>query len=299
MLTNQVDKVTYQGNGSNVNFPITFDIIVSDLNETLVYIRDETIPSAPVITLQIQGSMQDYTLTGANPPTTPFNNNVQFNTAPSTTQKVILARNMPLTQLLQLLTSGTFDYQNIDIEFMRLVAMLQQINEITTRAPALNLCTQLGQLNIPEPLPNTVLGFDGTPSANLVLYPTNGGAFIGYQSETQVLASDNTSGQTLTGFSVNASTYSVLKVDVSILRQSTSGCLREVGQLILTYDTINSVWRISNPTQGPDLAGVTFAVSTASGIGTITFSTDSFSLGGSSYVGKIRYKNVSGFLVET
>ena len=296
-MSNTSDKAIYQGNGSNVNFAIPHQIVVNDQNETLVYLRDETIPTAPVITLQVYGSLQNYTLTGSNPPTTPFNNNVKMNVAPTSNQKLIVIRLMPLTEVLNLLTSGNFDYANLNTEFIRVVAMIQQLNEITSRSPVLNIGTTKTQLNIPEPLPNTVLGFDSTPSANLMLYSVPGQLPV--SSETQVIAADNTAGQAVPGFSLAAGTYSSAIFRYSTKRQSTLGTLRDVGYIVLTYDNTNSVWRISNPTFGPDMCGVTFSVSTSSGVATLTFTTDSFSLGGASYVGTMRWKVIDYALVET
>jgi hypothetical protein len=294
MLTNVIDKYIYQGNGSNTTFAVQHQIIVNDINEIGVILRDETNPSTPVITVQTYGAMQNYTLSGQSLPTIPFNNTVVMNVAPTANQKIIIYRIIPLTELLNLLTSGNFDYTNINTEFMRVVAMLQQLNEVTTRSPLLSIGTTNTGLQIPEPVANTVLGFDS--NKNLILYSQSQ---VPSSSETQVAAADNTGGQALTGFSVSALVYSLITVDCSILRQSSNGTLRERSRVILSYDNTNAVWRLANPTDGPDLTGVTFAVSTSGGVGTLSFTTDSFSLGGSSYVGKIRYKVTSGFLLET
>ena len=296
-MSNTADKAIYQGNGSNVNFAIPHQIVVNDQNETLVYLRDETVPTSPVITLQTYGALQNYILTGANPPTTPFNNNVQMNVAPTSSQKLIIIRLMPLTEVLNLLTSGNFDYANLNTELIRIVAMIQQLNEITTRAPVLSIGTTQTQLNIPEPQPNTVLGFDSTPSANLMLYQVPGQLPVATESE--VVLADNTSGQSLTGFSISALVYSSAILRYSLLRTSSAGTLREVGYVVLTYDNTNSVWRISNPTFGPDVGGCTFSVTTSAGVGTLTVATDSFSLGGTSIVDKIRFKVIDAALVET
>src|ERR1019366_294076 len=129
--------------------------------------------------------------------------------------------------------------------------------------------------------------FDSTPSANMVLYPTT--ALFPVYSELEVVLSDNTSGQALTGFSVAATVYASMILRYSLLRTSTNGTLREVGYVVLTYDNTNSVWRISNPTFGPDVGGCTFSVATSGGVGTLSVATDTFSLGGSSIVDKIRF----------
>lgn len=295
MLSNLYVKTSYQGNGSSTNFAIPFQNIVSDSAETLVYVRDETIPTAPVESLKVQGALQDYTLTGASPPTTPFNTTVVFNTAPTSSQKVVLYRLLPLTQLLTLLTSGVYDFSTITLALDRIVAMIQQLNEQSTRTPLLQRSTQSAQLVIPEPQASTVIGFDTNKA--LTLYPAT---TVPAVLELQVTVADNGAGQALTGFSVDAAVYRTLTIGYTLLRKSSNGTLREVGQLILTYDDTNSVWVISNPVEGGSgLCGVTFSVNTASGVGTIVFTSDSFSLGGSSYSGAIRFKTIIGFLKET
>lgn len=298
MLSNTTDKYIYQGNGSSTTFTIAHQIIVSDINETLVYLRDETNPANPITTLQTYGALQQYTLSGANPPSIPFNNMVVMNVAPTSNQKLIICRSMPLTEILNLVTGQDFDFANTQVELERIVAMIQELYEITTRCAALTIATTKTQLIIPEPQPNTVLGFDSQSNPLMVLYPSPLSGLLPTPVESQVSLADNTSGQSLTGFSVAATVYSMMTLRYSIMRSSTNGTLRETGWIVLTYDNTNSVWRIANPTFGPDVGGLTFSVSTTGGVGSLTVATDAMSLGGSSFVNKMRYKVIDYAGVE-
>jgi len=174
VITNLVDKQSYAGNGSNVNFAIPFAIIVSDVNEVGVILRDITIPGSPVDTTQVYGAGQNYTLTGATPPTNPFNTTVVMKVAPTSNQIVVIYRVMPLTQLLSMVASS-FDFSNLNIVHDRIVAMAQVLNEIINRAPLLAQATQRTAPDyIPEPAANTLLGYDINKKLNLFPNPSAG-----------------------------------------------------------------------------------------------------------------------------
>ena len=154
-LSNLTVKATYQGDGANDTFAIPYDPIVDDSAETLVYIRDEG--EDPITeTLKTEGSLNDYTLTGAVL-VTDFHTNVVFNAGsiPAADQKVIVIRSLPLTQTLNLVTS--FNQAAVNKAFDRIVAMIQQTNEKLNRAPVMRVSNQLGDYVIDEPLADALL----------------------------------------------------------------------------------------------------------------------------------------------
>lgn len=164
-ISNLVDKASYVGNGSNTNFSIPFTILVSDQAEVGVILRDITLGATnPVDTPQVFGALQNYTLSGAVPPGTPFNTTVVMNVAPTSNQIVVVYRIFPLTQILTLLTSGQFDFANIDLALDRIVVMCQYLNEKISRMPILPQATQISAANTQctEMQANTVMGFNGT-----------------------------------------------------------------------------------------------------------------------------------------
>ncbi len=172
-LSNLTVKATYQGDGANDTFAIPFDPIVDDSAETLVYIRDET--ADPVTeALKAEGTLNDYTLTGAVLPAD-FHNNVVFNAGkiPTATQKVIVKRILPLTQTLAL-TNSNFSSANVNKAFDRVVAMIQQLDEALSRAPLLSPTEQEVQIVLPDPAADTFLKWNlaGTNLENSELTET-------------------------------------------------------------------------------------------------------------------------------
>jgi hypothetical protein len=160
-LANTTVKAAYNGNGANTTFAIPFTPIVSDSNETLVYLRDESDPDNITVTLQTEGALNDYTLTG-RPTPADFHVNVEFNSAPSADQKVIILRALPLTQTLNLSAGGAFQPESQENALDRIVAMIQQLGEVVSRVPKLNigeLITEDGMV-LPEPVSGGIFGWD-------------------------------------------------------------------------------------------------------------------------------------------
>ena len=148
-LSNLVVKITYQGDGSNKTFAIPFSNIVNDSDETKVYLRDES-GTSPVETLQEEGSLNDYLLDGAVLPGD-FDTNVVFNEAPTVDQKVVIYRELPLTQTLDFPQDG-YNAKSLMKALDRIVAMIQQVNNQFTRVPMLPVTEQSEQLVMPEPV---------------------------------------------------------------------------------------------------------------------------------------------------
>lgn len=157
MISNQVDKQSYIGNGSNQSFSIPFTVLVSDQAEVGVLLRDITIPLSPVDTLQSYGSQ--YTLTGGVLNGPPFNTTVVMTTAPASNQILVIYRIFPFTQILNMVTSGTFDFSNINLALDRIVGMVQVLNEICSRQPLLAQATQNTQPLFPEPQASVAWGW--------------------------------------------------------------------------------------------------------------------------------------------
>lgn len=166
-LSNETVKASYQGNGSTTTFAIPFTPIINDSLETRVYLRDETDPENITETLLIEGSLNDYTLTGAVLPSD-FDSNVEMNVAPTVDQIVVITRELPLTQTLNLVTAtGYFNPKTVTTALDRVVAQIQQLFEILTRVPKLSPSEQIsvgGMQLPPQIVPGGLIGFneDGT-----------------------------------------------------------------------------------------------------------------------------------------
>lgn len=152
-LSNTTIKAFYSGDGADLTFAIPFTPIVDDSAETLVYIVDNTNPLAVTLTLKVEGIGNDYTLTGA-PDADSFHTTVTFNTAPSATQKVVVIRALPLTQTLDMSVSG-FRPPSIELQLDRAIAMIQQLNEMLTRVPLVDVGENLAA---PLTLPRSIIG---------------------------------------------------------------------------------------------------------------------------------------------
>jgi len=124
-LSNLVVQQIYQGDGSNTDFLIPFQVIDDDSTETFVYLVSED----GTETLQTEGEFQDYTLTGANPPLEPINTTVVFNTAPAEGEKVIIKRVISLKQDLNLTVNGDPNPEGIERALDRITAICQQLAE--------------------------------------------------------------------------------------------------------------------------------------------------------------------------
>ena len=164
-LSNTTVKASYVGNGSNTNFAIPFDPIVDDSAETVVYVRDTT--QDPVTeTLQTEGALNDYTLTGA-PDVSSFHTTVTFNTAPVSTDVVVVVRVLPKTQTLDLNPNGGQVPESLEQALDRLSAQIQELNEEVGRSPRLPASGQISDANmiIPEPSANEVIGWNAAATA--------------------------------------------------------------------------------------------------------------------------------------
>lgn len=169
MLSNLKVVQSYQGNGSTTAFSITQDIIINDSSELLVYIRDETDPANITITLQTEGALQDYTLTGASPPSQPFDDTVEFTTAPTADQQVWLVRALPLTQTQDLDPNVGIPADSTEKTFDRMVAMIQQLAEKLERTIKFNITSGISDVENPDPVATTFIGWDSGGTA-LKLY---------------------------------------------------------------------------------------------------------------------------------
>lgn len=151
-LSNTTVKAIYQGDGSNATFAIPASVIVNVLTETKVYIRDETVPAVPVVTLKVMGISDDYQISGSN---------VVFNAGkiPTANQKILVIRVSDRTQTLDLQGSGGVPFESMEAAYDKEVAMIQELDERVSRSIKVNVTTGYteAQLEIPQPVPGGVL----------------------------------------------------------------------------------------------------------------------------------------------
>jgi hypothetical protein len=141
-ISNQTVKQVYQGTGVLTTFAIPYAFIPSDVsNETKVYLMS----TVGALTLQAEGALQDYTLDPAYDavanPAGP--SNVIFNTAPAANQKILITRELPITQIVSYINSGKFLAQSHELGMDRMIMIIQQINDAVTRASQIGIFDQI------------------------------------------------------------------------------------------------------------------------------------------------------------
>ena len=133
-LSSLVTKVTYDGDGSTVDFPVTFPILTTSGTDIQVRVVDDVTPQ-PNITLLTSNYTYDnstgmihYPVTGGVSPLAPG-----VNAVPSG-WKLIINRVEPLTQELVLTNQGVLDMPSIERAFDKLTYICQQLDEAMSRA---------------------------------------------------------------------------------------------------------------------------------------------------------------------
>lgn len=298
------------GNGSNKDFAITPTLLVSDSVEVVVYKRDESTTPATE-TLQVEGALQDYTLTGASPPTTPFDNNVNFRVAPAAGIIIVIKRIMPLSQILDVNNNTNFNLSNIELAFDRLVAMIQQVDEATKRAPKFDLTGPFTNrdLGMDDPVADYLLVWNSAADRISSISSANLGGSSGtalaahiaatvFGVETQfTLVNNQATNADITGLVISEGTYRAVEIPYTIERRDDTQGFRQMGRLICTFDQFSATWSLADivdaGSSGPT-SGITFGITAA---GQVIYSSDNFT--GSNYVGKLRYIMRYAFLKET
>lgn len=150
-VSNTTSRQIYNGNDSTTVFAIPFDIISDDSAEVDVYLID----SSGDETLQTEGV--DYTLTDISGD---FYTNVTMTSAPATGEKLLIIRNIALTQPLSISESGDFPAESFETALDRLCAQVQFLNEKIDRALKLGIQSSNSNIEVPEPAANKVLGWN-------------------------------------------------------------------------------------------------------------------------------------------
>lgn len=147
-IANGQVKALYDGDGSNADFAIPFDF--QDVSEIVVYKRDNSVDPATV-TLMVEGSGDDYTLTGGtvDAPTT-----VTFNASfiPTTDEQILIIRSTEMSQLADYEQNDGFPAEMHELALDKIVQMVQELHEEIERAILLPLTSELDDLEYPDPI---------------------------------------------------------------------------------------------------------------------------------------------------
>jgi hypothetical protein len=152
-VTNDTNKIKYDGDDATVAFDFDFKIFSSD--DLFVYLID----SDGVSTLQTISV--DYTLTIDDPE----GGTVTMGTAPASDEELLIVRTLDLTQPTDLPTETNFPEITIENEFDRSRMIDIQLLEQIDRALKLPISSETGDLALPEPESNKVLTWNDAGDA--------------------------------------------------------------------------------------------------------------------------------------
>lgn len=285
-------KSTSAGGGTDYTIP--FQIIVDASSEVLVYERDES-TDPPSISLKTEGAMQDYTLTGA-PTINDFPTTVTFNSATAATSKIIIVRQLPLTQTLDLITNGQVNVSGLETALDRIVAMVQQLNEKLSRAALLGITEQEAQITLPEPESNKIPGWnsDGDDLENKsaadilnlddALAVSNNLSDVADAAESRsnlglghlvtesasfTINDSEGSWTNITGWTLDSAGYTSGVYEIEVVRGTSYFSNQQVA---LQY--LNGAWRIQLGMGIGDSHGLSFNVSESGGVAQVQYQSD-------------------------
>lgn len=121
MISTETSRHSYAGDGSTTAFIVSFDFF--DQTELDVWLRD----SAGVQTLQTLTT--DYTVSGGSGGGT-----VTMVTAPAIGETLVILRNVPKTQLTDLVSNDILPAQSLEDSLDRLIMIVQELSERLDRA---------------------------------------------------------------------------------------------------------------------------------------------------------------------
>lgn len=154
-LSTTSSRIAYAADGASTTFAFSFKIWAA--SNLKVYLRNNT---TLVDTLQTLNS--DYSVDIVTYPNT---GNVVFTPAPASGHTVVIVREMPLTQDLDLIASGSFAAENVEVQLDKLAAEIQTLRELAARSPRFSVGTALSDLALPEPRPAVANQLLGTTAA--------------------------------------------------------------------------------------------------------------------------------------
>jgi len=154
-LTTTASRIMHAGDGVSTIFAFPFKVWAG--SNLKVFLRD-----ALTLADTLQSPTTHYAIDISAYPNA---GNVVFVSPPAIGQTVVIVRDMPLTQELDLVPSGAFAAENIEVQLDKLAAEIQTLRELVARTPRLSVGTGLADLPLPEPraaVANQLLGIAAT-----------------------------------------------------------------------------------------------------------------------------------------
>lgn len=207
-VSTTANSIQYAGNGVTTSFSFPYVFFAdSDLVVTLFIVATSADYSpAPVLN---GGATYDYTISGtfdADLGEYPAGANVVFTTAPPTGYTVVLVRDVPATQDVDLLDNTKFPASTVNGEFDKLTVLSQQAGAATDRSLHLPSSDSLA---LTTEIPNSAtraskyLGFDASGNPTALAAPANTTAISSFWA-TIVLLTTAAASRLALGFSAIA-----------------------------------------------------------------------------------------------
>jgi hypothetical protein len=181
-------RADYTGNGSTTAFTVPFYF----LDNTHVQVFSTVIATGVTTTL-VLGT--DYTLTGAGVST---GGTVTTTVAPTTSQKLSVLRNVPLSQLIHYVPNDPFPAATHEQALDQLTMEVQQVNETLARSIKLSATNTIGSTEFTVTAANRanyVLGFDSTGELSVTqaigTYQGNWASGIAYKQRDLIKDTSN------------------------------------------------------------------------------------------------------------
>ena len=122
-VESQISRASYQGNGSTASFPVPFYFLNAD-DLDVILVTDEPLT---VTTLLLS---RDYTITGVG---NPQGGAVLTTIPPPSQSKLIILRNISLTQLTHYVPNDPFPAKSHERALDKLTMIAQQMSEVLSR----------------------------------------------------------------------------------------------------------------------------------------------------------------------
>lgn len=148
-LAVQSGRVLYSGNGALLSFAIPFDYASNNNNVSVILKETSVTPFTEAA--QIYGT--HYTISGGN---------VVFITAPSATQKVLIIRDVDLSQVKDFLNNAAFLPSEAEDGMDAIVRQIQQLSEKIDRSLKFYQSSTYSEIEVEDPVADQVLAWDST-----------------------------------------------------------------------------------------------------------------------------------------
>lgn len=172
-----VKTISALGNGVTVNFTLGFSF--QSNSQVDVYLQDESVSPFTRTLLVYGAGAGKFTISGGDPGTT-----VVMGTAPTSSQRVVMVRDTPLTQTVDYVDTDAFPADDHEAAMDKMEQSLQELNAKADEKVGLSVATTADTPTFPDPLADGLLAYNhgGTdltllpaPTANYIYQFQSGG----------------------------------------------------------------------------------------------------------------------------